>query len=549
MALTRRRPLVEAVFRALGWRRGARFISPSGDPRPCGPGSLLLLHPDAGSIAPVSEHDQSRGPRDEGAEQHGVAFDSASTDRVDGGPAEETQAATHDEHPEERVMALVEADAPVEEIAKEIEDQEPADAADSLETLEPGESVEVLQQMDFESAAEALAHMDHALAETVLEDLPPAEAAKLLTLMDADDAADLLQLLPDAEAQRVLSAMPRQTAAKLAKLALYDPETAGGLMNTEFLALPADVTVSDAIEIVRSKPEEIEYPVIYVVDNFMRLVGAIELRDLLVNPAKARIADVMQREIDWAPATMDREEVATEFDRYDYITMPVCDDQGRLLGIVTIDDVVDIIRKEHTEDVYKQVGVGIGESVHDPLLHKLKGRFPWLFVNLLTSSLAATVVFLLDGILVFLPALAAIMGMIANQSGNAGQQSLAVTLRGLVLGQVHKGRSRVLLVREVLLGFFAGAAVGAILAGLLTLVGLFIDPHLYWRVGLIAGVAMTGAITLGCLAGAGMPLLLHRKGLDPATGSTIFLTMTTDTISFASFLGLVYLLRGWLGPL
>lgn len=451
-----------------------------------------------------------------------------------------------DDGGEERLAALIDSEAPTEDIAREMASQQGPDAADVLESLIPADSASVLHSMEAEAAAEALSYMEPALAATVLEDLPVAESGALLGLMESDDAADILQSLHKDLATRVLRAMPRMKAARLGQLALYDPETAGGVMNIDYLWLDAEGTVSDAIEVIRSHPQKMETGDLLCLDRNMHLAGEVDVRSLLVNPPATPLTEIMSRELEVVRPEIDREEVAMAFDRYDYVTLPVVDENQRVLGIVTIDDVVDIIREEHSEDTFKQVGAGLRESVNDRLPRKLRGRAPWLLINLGTSLVAAAVVARFQGVIESITLLAVLMPVIANQAGNAGQQSLAVTLRGLVLGEVRRGRTVPLLVREVLLGFVSGLVVGAVVAGAVTLLALLGVANWDWRVGVIAGLAMAGALTVGCLAGTGIPLLLEKIGLDPATGSTIFLTMLTDSISFFIFLGLAFVLQAWL---
>jgi len=451
------------------------------------------------------------------------------------------------EEQEDRLAALIEGVPDAEALAREIEGREPADAADALENLEAAESVEVLHEMDRAAAAEALAYMEAPLAETVLADLPDEEAGELLALMDPDDAADLLQLLDKQRASAVLAAMPRRRAAALGKLALYDPETAGGIMNTDFLWLEAEGTVGGSIEIIRQHPQKLEDAEIYCLDPSKRLVGLVGLRELLVNTPETKIEEVMQREVEAVRPDLDREQVAMAFDRYDYLSLPVIDAGGRMIGVVTIDDVVDIIRQEHTEDVHKPVGAGAGESVYDSLGKKLKGRFPWLLINLLMATAAALVVGRFEGLIDEIAILAVIMPVIANQAGNAGHQSLAVTLRGLVLGEIRSKRVVPLVVRETMLGVVSGLLIGLIVGvGLAGLGLLGLHPEADWRLGLIAAAAMAGALAMGCLSGAGIPLLLEKLRFDPAAGSAIFVTVLTDIVAFATFLGLAAVGQTWL---
>ena len=328
-----------------------------------------------------------------------------------------------------------------EQMAREAEAAEAPDAADFLETLEPDSSVEVVHTMDDEAAADALAHMQAPLAASVVEVLPPEEAAGYLDKMDPDDAVDILQQLDKTDADAILAQLPARRAAALSKLALYEPETAGGLMTTKVVRIPDGWSVAEAVtRIRRSKDDDDKFFYVYCVDDRGALTGVVNLRDLLLAEPETPITDIVSRDLVALRAGMDQEDVAREFDRYDHYALPVLDENDRLLGVVTIDDVIDAIRAEHTEDALKQVGAGAKEVVTDTVRGKLRARAPWLVVNLGAALIAALVILQFEGSIEALPLLAVLMPVIANQAGNGGQQSLAITLRGLVLGEVRRQR-------------------------------------------------------------------------------------------------------------
>lgn len=434
------------------------------------------------------------------------------------------------------------------ELAQGVEELEAPDAAETLERLEPQESAEVVKQMEDAAAADALAHMEAPLAATVLMDLDPQEAANLISLMEPDDAADILQAVHKPLCAEVLARLAPKPAAVLGKLALYDPESAGGIMTTDIVVVPESTTIGRTIEHIQRFQISSSQHDVYCVDSSKRLVGTIGLRELLLHPDKDAVSEWMERDVDAVTPSVDREAVARLFEKYDYLTIPVVDDQRRVLGMVTVDDVLDIISAEHTEDALKQVGAGAHEAVYSPIATKFKGRFPWLLVNLVTSQIAASVILLYKDLTALVPAVIGVMPVIANQAGNAGQQSLAVTLRGLVLGEIKRERVWPLILREMALGIVAGLAVGAVLAVSMWLMGadaLGLHPEFDWRLGLVAGGAMTGALYVGCLVGTLIPLVMDRLGFDPATASSIFLTMFTDGCSFLTFLTLLYFTHGW----
>ena len=434
------------------------------------------------------------------------------------------------------------------DLAEVVEKQDAPDAADTLEKLEDATVANVLGEMDDQAAADALAEMNLPLAVSVLDDLvddEPQYAALLLEMMAPDDAADLLQALDADRRSRLLAAIDPESANELAQLIRYDEESAGGLMTTDILTLREDMIVESAIEMIRGSemPEWVnDLP---VVNDQNQLVGLVNLRSLLLARRGEGIGRIMETVVDAIPPEMDREAVAREFDRYDYSMLPVVDAAGRLLGIITVDDVIDIIRKEQTEDVQRSVGAGAGEAVYSPLDIKIKSRFPWLLVNLFTSTVAAIVVLQFDDLISELAVLAVLMPVIANQAGNAGQQSLAVTLRGIVLDEVRAERVWPLVLREAAVGLINGLIGGLVICLGVTAISVVVSGA-SWQLGAVAAGAMAASLAVGCFVGSSMPILMRRLGFDPATGSTIFLTMTTDTVSFLTFLGLARLLSAWL---
>lgn len=452
-----------------------------------------------------------------------------------------------------RVEALLQHSIDVPILAEAVEAQEAPDAADTLERLEvsaEGQAAEVLGEMGVESAAEALAHMLTPLGVSVLEDLideDPQYAGQLIEEMAPDDATDLLQALPDEQRDRLLGTLGKVEAVRLRRLMDYDVRSAGGMMTTDYLAVRDSMTVAEATEAIRRAETETEWVYIFVVDWKGTLRGRVTMRRLLLARPEQRVLEIAETPVDAVRPELPRDEVAREFERYDYLVLPVVDGHDRLIGVVTVDDVLDSIREESTEEAQKMVGAGKEEAVFSTAREKFRSRFPWLIVNLFTSSLAAIVVLQFEGLIAQIAFLAVIMPIIANQAGNAGQQSLAVTLRGIVLDQVRVQTARWLLLREGLVGMLNGAVNGVAVGAIVALIGRFTNPDgPNWQLGAIIAMAMTIALTIGCVIGAAMPLILRRVGADPATASTIFLTMVTDSMSFLTFLGLSQLLVTWI---
>ncbi len=446
-----------------------------------------------------------------------------------------------------RVEALIEEEAPVAELADAVEQQEPADAAETLENLPGEEAAEVVAEMEVDAAAEALSHMAMPLAVSVIEDLideDPAYAGRLLGEMAPDDATDLLQRMPAADRDRLLSLVGVGTAHRLRELMVYPPESAGGMMTTQYLSVRDNENVAEAIEHIR-RGEPIENAQqAYVTDRKGRLKGVIGLRKLLVSRSSDLIADICEHRVDAVSPEIDRELLAHEFERYDYLELPIVDAEQRLLGVVTVDDVIDIIRAEGTEDAQRMFGAGKEEGVHSTVRQKLRGRFPWLLVNLFTSAIAGFIVMQFEGMIAEVAILAALMPIIANQSGNAGQQSLAVTLRGIVLDQIQPNRTLMHVRRELTVGMLNGLICGVLVGSLVAVAKVLTDGQ--WHLGVVVGISMVLTLSIGCLTGSAMPLIMRRLGFDPATASTIFLTMVTDSMSFFIFLGLASLFAQWI---
>ena len=453
-------------------------------------------------------------------------------------------------HEGAEVLANLETD----QAADAVEHMEPAHSADVLEDMVPQKAADVVEQMDFEHSAAVLEQMEPQAAAdlvkqvmdqysaNVLEDMDGIQAAAIVERLAPDDAADVLAGMGETQRRGVLTHLDPQAAGGLGQLLRYDPDSAGGTMNTQFVSLGAADTVEQAIERIRKQADEIkQIYYTYVVDEQSRLLGVVSMRDLILAKPNTPLREVMNCEPISASVSDDREQVIEQTKEYDLLAIPVVDDGSRLVGVVTIDDVVDAMDEEFSEDVQKMVGVSGMESVSTPWVSSLRSRMPWLLVNLMTATLAATVVAFFRDQIANLVALAVLMPIVANQGGNTGQQALAVTIRALALGQIGPHRAWAVVRRELLLGITHGLIIG----GLCALIAgwLWSSPWL----GLVIGLAMLCNLIVASAVGAAIPLTMRRLGVDPAQSSTIFLTMITDTVGFASFLGLAKLFWHLLG--
>jgi magnesium transporter len=328
--------------------------------------------------------------------------------------------------------------------------------------------------------------------------------------------------------------MPVGHARQLRQLCDYQEESAAGIMTTDFVSLNDEMTIEEVVDLLRRReiPEHVrDLPVTNKNDE---LVGIVGLRALLIGIRDETVANTMAHKFAAVHSETDREQVAREFDRYDYLMLPVTDSLNRLLGIITVDDVIDIIEEEQTEDVQKTVGAGAGEAVYSGLAEKLRGRMPWLIISALMMLPATYIVLSFESLIKEVALLAVFMPLIAALAGNAGHQALAVTLRGIVLDEVRRDRIFPLVRRELFVGLIAGVTIGSIVA---IAIWLFGDSQLASRLGVIFALAMVTSMGVGTLTGAAIPLLMRRFGADPAQASAIFLVMVTDAVAFSTLLG------------
>jgi magnesium transporter len=410
----------------------------------------------------------------------------------------------------------------------------PADAADHLEKLPLEEQVRIIQGLDLEDAAGLLTEMEpHDRVELVRE-LSPDYMADLLEEMAPDDAADVLEDLDADHRQRLLKRVEKEDATEIKSLLTFDPDTAGGVMNTEVMVLEQGLTADQAITLIRRAVEETEIPYYaYVVDEEERLQGVVSLRDLLRSRPGTFLKDLLKdQSLITVLADTDKEEVARQIGRYNFLAIPVVDPVGRLLGVVTHDDVIDIIHEEASEDMQIMVGAGANETADTPWIKSVRMRLPWLVINVLNSAVAAWVVHQFEGTIAEMAILAALMPIVANQAGNAGQQSLAVMIRQLAVERFDRKKSWYAVLREIRIGVLNGLIIG--LFAMLGVLALTHKPGL----AVIMAAALGLDMVLGTVAGASFPLILKEMGRDPAQSSSIFLTTVTDSAGFFLFLGL-----------
>ena len=410
----------------------------------------------------------------------------------------------------------------------------PADVAEHIEHLSLDKQVCLLTSLPVEDAAEALAEMDEHLRVELLENIDPDKAASIVGEMSPDDAADVLDELDEDHSDVLLSKLESEDAEEIRTLMAFDPETAGGVMNTEILILEEDLTADQAILQLRSEISGKEIPYYaYVVRPDDTLSGVLSLRDLLLCPPGLTLEQALaDQELISVTFDASREEVARVISHYNFMALPVTDHEGRLLGVISHDDVIDIIQDLAGEDLLGMVGAGQDESTDTPWLESVRMRLPWLLLNMINSALSASVVYLFDGTIAQMAILAVFMPMVANQAGNTGQQALAVMIRQLALEKFESRRAWTAVLREGKIGLCNG-----FLLGVFVFLGVWFFTGNRALSGVMVAALMLDMI-LGAFAGASIPLILKKMRRDPAQASSIFLTALTDGAGFFLFLGL-----------
>jgi magnesium transporter len=413
-------------------------------------------------------------------------------------------------------------------VLRELLLKHPADIAEVLSSLSETQAVDLLHRLYLrQAAAEPLGEMEPEESAELLSELDPKEALKILSRMDPDDAVDLLEELSDSAQQEILSHLERKEAKVLSDLLAYPPDTAGGLMSPEVVALSLDMSVQEGIDLLRQRAEEAEtIYYAYAIDDEGHLQGVLSLRDMALAQPRTRLSALLEPDAITVPVEADAEDVAHLFDKYNYYALPVVDQQQKLLGIITIDDVLDVIRDEATEDIYGMASVPMNEGVDTTWLASLRMRLPWLYVRLATALLAAVVVGVFEGMIAKVAALAVLMGVIAGQGGSAGMQTVTIITRGMALGDLDTRKGLRLLEKEAALGLVNGLLIG-MTVGVITYV---------WKGEIYLGVAACLAMLLNMVAagvsGVAIPLGLRKLGKDPAIASGIFLTTVTDVLGF-----------------
>jgi len=419
------------------------------------------------------------------------------------------------------------------QVERELHSLHPAEIAHLMESL-PHEQREVVWELvPPEDEGDVLVHLNDDVRARLIRDMDNSELLAAAEGLDTDELADILSHYPDDVTEQVLDAMDEQHRQRLEAVMSYPEDSAGGLMNTDTITVRADISLDVVLRYLRrigELPEMTDQ--LIVTDRHGRYLGLLPISTLLVNDPETRVAEVMDRSQDGIPADMPARDVATLFEKRDLVSAPVVDENGMLLGRITIDDVVDVIRDEAEHSLMSMAGLSEEDDMFAPVVTSSRRRTVWLGINLLTALLASWVIGLFGATIEKQVALAVLMPIVASMGGIAGNQTLTLMIRGIALGQVSKGNARRLLSKEMLVGMLNGLIWALIISAIVV---LWFDNLL---LGAIIAAAMMVNLIVAALAGATIPLLLQRLGIDPALAGGVVLTTVTDVVGFLSFLGL-----------
>ncbi|MBW2559791.1 MAG: magnesium transporter [Deltaproteobacteria bacterium] len=409
----------------------------------------------------------------------------------------------------------------------------PADIADLIDNLGEQEKIHLFSLLDVEKASDVIPELSDASREQILEDISDKKLTEIIDEMDSDDAADVIAELPEDQAKAVLDGIEPEESEDLKNLLKYEEDTAGGIMQSELVSVSSDSTINGALHAVVQASDEIENVYnVFVVDGDNVLIGAIPLQKLITSKRNSPATEAIDKAIPSVQTDVDQEEVARMFEKYDLVSLPVVDAGNHLLGRITVDDVVDVMEEETSEDIYRIAGLNEDDNIFNEPLESVKKRLPWLYLNLLTALASALVIGFFENTIQMVIALAVFMPVVAAIGGNAGSQTLTLIVRGMALGEVTFENSRKALYKQIVVGIVNGLAVGVVIGVIAYL----------WKgtpaLGLVLGLAMIINVFVGTLIGTLIPLSLKWMKADPALGSHIFVTAFTDAFGFLSFLGL-----------
>ncbi|MEM7464971.1 MAG: magnesium transporter [Pseudomonadota bacterium] len=431
----------------------------------------------------------------------------------------------------EHIESLLQA-GKVKKLRNAVAELHEAELGDLLEALDTGERLALVLLAGDSFDMAALTEVDEAIRLEIIEALPNSRIARAFRQLDSDDAVYILEDLEDADREKILAAMPFAERLRLRRSLEYPEESAGRRMQTEFIAVPPTWTVGHTIDHMREdKNLPDRFHEIFVVSPQFKLLGTVALDRVLRTGRKAKIEEIMGETTHQIDVNMDQEEAARLFERYDLLSAAVVDEDHRLVGVLTIDDVVDVIHQEADEDIKLLAGVG-DEELSDSVWDIAKSRFLWLLLNLATAILASMVIGLFEGTIKDMVALAVLMPIVASMGGNAGTQTMTVAVRALATRELDSYNARRIVIREIVVGFLNGLFF-AVLMGIAA--GIWFNNA---QLGAVIAAAMVFNMISAAIAGILIPMVLDYFEIDPAIASSVFVTTVTDVVGFFAFLGL-----------
>jgi magnesium transporter len=421
-----------------------------------------------------------------------------------------------------------------------LQKQHPADLAQLFSELADKDrhaTFSLLVERNTKLAMEALSELGPEKGAALLADRSAEDIVRLIQELPSDDAAAIIDYLPEELSSVVLELMGKRPAGgDVGELLEYPEQTAGRIMNPKVFALSEDMTAGEAITALQNSRDVEVVFYLYVIDSRRHLVGVVSLRRLLLVAPATPLKRIMTTDLISVRVDTDQEEVARQVASYNILAIPVIDEENKLAGVITVDDVIDVIKDEATEDVYRLAGVASDDRVFTRASESLRKRLPWLLVNLATAFVAASIVSIFTHTIGLLPIVAVLMPVVAGMGGNAATQTLTVIVRGIALGELTWGNTRKALLKEAAVGLGNGVACGVIGAVIVT--GFTRGD---WVLGLVLGLAMVINMFVAATAGTVIPLMLRAMKVDPALASSVFITTLTDMFGFFSFLGLATL--------
>ena len=427
-----------------------------------------------------------------------------------------------------------------DEIKKEIEnnpddinDIQLVDLAVSLSDYEDEELEKLCVDLNDESLAKVLEEAETKIQKKLIGFLDNSRVIEIFSLMSKDDIADVLGVLNTGRRKQLINIMKTGDKAVIKELLGYKDDSAGGIMTTEYIALYKDLTVKEAIKKIKEIAPKTEYiQTIYIMDSNKKIRGIVDLREIIISKESLKLEEIAEEKFVYVSPELDQEEVAKIVSKYDLNAVPVLNSRKRMLGIIMVDDIVDVLVEEQTEDILKMGGVAKEETLDSTLMESINMRLPWLLINLLTAFLAALTVKCFEHTIAQVVALSATMSIVTGMGGNAGTQTVSIIIRNLAMGKVKFKEVGHLILKEVILGLINGAIIGLVTGIIVAL----IYHNMY--LGLIIFLAMIGNLIISGFFGLVIPIVLEKLKVDPALSSSIFLTTATDVLGFFLFLSL-----------